>query len=61
VEGKNVVTDWQKWDLSGLGAVKKVRFNFLYSSEMGGKYGFTIPGYFAYDDIAVWFELENNK
>lgn len=61
VQGENVVTDWQKWDLSELGAVKKVRFNFLYSSEMGGKYGFTIPGYFAYDDIAVWFELENNK
>jgi hypothetical protein len=56
VQGENVVTDWQKWDLSGLGAVKKVRFNFLYSDEMGGKYGFTIPGYFAYDDIAVRFE-----
>lgn len=56
VQGKEVVTDWQKWDLSGLGAVKKVRFNFLYSEEMGGRYGFTIPGYFAYDDIAVRFE-----
>ena len=56
VQGENVVTDWKKWDLSGLGAVKKVRFNFLYSDEMGGKYGFTIPGYFAYDDIAVRFE-----
>jgi hypothetical protein len=56
VQGENVVTDWQKWDLSGLGAVKKVRFNFLYSDEMGGQYGFTIPGYFAYDDIAVRFE-----
>ena len=56
VQGENVVTDWQKWDLSGLGAVKKVRFNFLYSEEMGGRYGFTIPGYFAYDDIAVRFE-----
>ena len=56
VQGENVVTDWQKWDLSGLGAVKKVRFNFLYSNEMGGQYGFTIPGYFAYDDIAVRFE-----
>ncbi|MBO7262733.1 MAG: DUF4465 domain-containing protein [Alistipes sp.] len=53
VEGVNVVTDWQKWDLTPLGAVAKVRFNFLYSEEMGGKYGFTIPGYFAYDDIAV--------
>jgi hypothetical protein len=56
VQGTNVVTDWQKWDLSGLGAVKKVRFNFLYSDDMGGKYGFTIPGYFAYDVIAVRFE-----
>ena len=56
VQGENVVTDWQKWDLSELGAVKKVRFNFLYSEEMGGKYGFTIPGYFAYDDVAVRFD-----
>ena len=56
VQGENVVTDWQKWDLSELGAVKKVRFNFQYSEEMGGKYGFTIPGYFAYDDVAVRFE-----
>lgn len=55
VKGKNVVTDWQKWDLSELGEVAKVRFNFLYSDEMGGKYGFTIPGYFAYDDVAVRF------
>ena len=56
VKGMKVVTDWQKWDLSGLGKVAKVRFNFLYSDEMGGKYGFTIPGYFAYDDIAVRFD-----
>ena len=56
VQGEDVVTDWQKWDLSSLGAVKKVRFNFSYSEEMGGKYGFTIPGYFAYDDVAVRFE-----
>ena len=56
VQGENVVTDWQKWDLSGLGKVAKVRFNFLYSEDMGGMYGFTIPGYFAYDDVAVRFE-----
>ena len=56
VQGTNVVTDWQKWDLSPLGKVAKVRFNFLYSDDMGGRYGFTIPGYFAYDDIAVRFE-----
>ena len=56
VQGENVVTDWQKWDLSALGKVAKVRFNFLYSDDMGGRYGLTIPGYFAYDDIAVRFE-----
>ena len=57
-QGMNVVTDWQKWDLSGLGKVAKVRFNFAYSDEMGGRYGFTIPGYFAYDDVAVQFGSE---
>ena len=56
VNGFEVVEDWQKWDLSELGAVVKVRFNFLYSDEMGGRYGFTIPGYFAYDDVAVRFD-----
>jgi hypothetical protein len=56
VQGEDVVVDWQKWDLSSLGAVAKVRFNFHYSEEMGGKYGFTIPGYFAYDDVAVRFD-----
>ena len=56
VLGEDVVTDWEKWDLSPLGAVAKVRFNFYYSEEMGGRYGFTIPGYFAYDDIAVRFD-----
>ena len=54
--GLNVVETWEKWDLSVLGKVAKVRFNFLYSDEMGGRYGFTIPGYFAYDDIAVRFD-----
>ena len=58
VNGFEVVEDWQKWDLSELGAVAKVRFNFLYSDEMGGRYGFTIPGYFAYDDVAVRFGSE---
>lgn len=53
VKGNSVVEDWAKWDLSKLGAIGKVRFNFEYSKDMGGQYGFTIPGYFAYDDVAV--------
>ena len=58
VKGFEVVEDWRKWDLSELGAVAKVRFNFLYSDEMGGRYGFTIPGFFAYDDVEVRFGSE---
>ena len=58
VKGQDVVTDWKKWDLSSLGAVAKVQFNFIYSDDMGGTYGFTIPGYFAYDDVAVRFPVE---
>lgn len=58
VKGHEVVEDWQKWELHELGAVERVVFNFLYSEEMGGRYGFTIPGYFAYDDVAVRFPKE---
>lgn len=54
-QGREVVLDWEKWDLTGLGKVAKVEFNFEYSSDMGGNYGFTIPAYFAYDDVAVRF------
>ena len=56
VNGKEVVLDWRKWDLTELGKVEKVEFNFDYSYQMGGIYGFTIPAYFAYDDVAVRFE-----
>ena len=55
-DGYDVVLDWQKWDLSVLGPVAKVKFNVIGSDDMGGQYGLTIPGYFAYDDIAVRFE-----
>ena len=58
VNGHDVVQDWKKWELHELGAVERVVFNFLYSDEMGGRYGFTIPGYFAYDDVAVRFPKE---
>lgn len=56
VNGKDVVLDWRKWDLTELGKVEKVEFDFAYSEQMGGIYGFTIPAYFAYDDVAVRFE-----
>ena len=50
----NIVMDWTKWDLSGLGKVSKVTFNVTGSSDNG--YGFSQPAYFAYDDVAVRFE-----
>lgn len=51
---KNIMMDWTKWDLSGLGKVLKVTFNVTGSSDNG--YGFSQPAYFAYDDVAVRFE-----
>ena len=50
----NIITDWTKFDLSGLGKVQKVEFNITGSSDNG--YGFSQPAYFAYDDVAVRFE-----
>ena len=50
----NIVMDWTKWDLSGLGKVNSVMFNVAGSSDNG--YGFSQPAYFAYDDVAVRFE-----
>ena len=52
----NIMMDWTKWDLSGLGKVAKVEFNVTGSSDNG--YGFSQPAYFAYDDVAVRFETE---
>ncbi len=54
--GKQFVEDWSKWDLTSLGAVVKVEFNMSGSEDMTGDYGLSMPGYFAYDDIAVRFE-----
>ena len=54
--GKQFVTEWTKWDLSVLGKVVKVEFNLVGSDDMYGDYGLAVPGYFAYDDVAVRFE-----
>ena len=53
--GKNFVTNWTKWNLSGLGKVAAVRFNLVGSDDMVGDYGLAVPGYFAYDDVTVRF------
>lgn len=51
-----IITEWTKWDLTGLGAVTRVEFNITGSSDNG--YGYSQPAYFAYDDVAVQFPGE---
>lgn len=55
-QGLDYVSTWTKWDMSSLGAVVKVEFNIVGSPDMYGQYGFMLPGYFAYDDVAVRFD-----
>ncbi len=47
-------TDWVRWDLAELGEVTRLDFNI--TSSMMGEYGLNLPGYFAYDDVAVRFK-----
>lgn len=49
-----IITEWTKWDLTGLGKVWKVEFNITGSSDNG--YGFSQPAYFAYDNVMVRFQ-----
>lgn len=58
-EGKQFVTEWAKWDLTPLGEVAKIAFNLEGSEDMMGDYGLSVPGYFAYDDVAVRFKIED--
>lgn len=57
-EGTTPVVEWVKWDLSSLGKVAKVVFNFAPSEDLVGSYGMNTPAYFAYDDVAVRFDKE---
>ena len=47
------VSEWTKWDLSGLGAVDKVVFGLSGSPEQYGDWGINTPTYLAIDDVAV--------
>lgn len=51
----NIVSEWTKFDLSGLGKVVKITFNLVGSADLIGDYGLNCPAYFAYDDVAVRF------
>lgn len=51
----NIITTWEKWEMSSMGKVLKVVFNFEASADQSGSYGLNTPAYFAYDDVAVQF------
>lgn len=46
-----LIKEWTKWDLSSLGKVAKVRFNMTGGPDNG--YGFSMPAYYALDDITI--------
>lgn len=54
-EGVVMATQWQKFDLTALGKVASISFNFEASDDLKGPYGLNCPAYFAYDDVAVQF------
>ena len=54
----NIAVNWLKFDLTPLGMVNKVVFNFEASEDQSGAYGLNSPAYFAYDDVAVRFPIE---
>ncbi len=49
------ITTWERFDLSSLGEVVRIEFNFEASDDQIGAYGMNCPAYFAYDDVAVRF------
>lgn len=53
-----IITNWTKWDLSGLGKVKAVKFHMEEAqiADVGYAECYCTPLYFAFDDVAVRFE-----
>lgn len=47
------LTEWTKVDLSALGEIHMLKFDFEVSDDQQGAYGINCPCYFAIDDIAV--------
>lgn len=50
----HLITQWTKWDLSALGKIVKLRINMTSGTDNG--YGFSLPAYYAIDDITVNME-----
>ena len=53
--GKQILMEWKRVDLTSLGKVFALGFNFEASADQCGSYGLNTPAYFAYDDVVVRF------
>ncbi len=54
-KASSFIKEWTLWDLKKLGAVNRVEFNVIGTSDNG--YGFSQPAYFCYDDVKVRMPL----
>ena len=52
---KQILMKWKRVDLSSLGKVFALGFNFEASEDQRGSYWLNTPAYFAYDDVVVRF------
>ncbi|WP_294504639.1 DUF4465 domain-containing protein, partial [uncultured Bacteroides sp.] len=53
---KNIMMDWTKWDLSGLGKVLKVTFNVTGSSVCLGSANIDLPKNLTYESLLQYWE-----
>ncbi len=53
---EDIVNTWERFDLTPLGEVAKVKFHLEGSADLCGEWGLNTPKYFAFDDVAVRFE-----
>ena len=57
----SLMTEWKKWNLSVLGKVNAIAFNIVGTRDLYGQWGLNAPAYFAYDDVAVRFDIDDNN
>ena len=53
---RSLEKDWEDWNLSALGNVNRVVFNFEGSDA--GEYGLNTPGYLALDNIEIYASVK---
>lgn len=56
-DGTTSITEWTKFDLSSLGAIVTLKFNYDASADQISSFGLSFPAYVAIDDIAVRMPL----